>query len=480
MTEIIISCPNCSHRFAISEALSAKLEHEIETRLQSEHGAQLQRAVTQARASVQEKSAMEVADLKAQLAERATSVERMQAEELALRHKARQLEEENRTLAERVRGEVEEQLRKEEDARINAAVIRMEAKIRTQSEQELQLLQNQLASQQQRLNQAQSAELMLRKEKTAMEERQRELDLEVARKLDEEKQRLDASIRKAVNEEQVLKLKEKDKLIEGLRDALENAHRKSQQGSQETQGEVLELDLESVLIAKFPGDEIKAVKNGVRGADLIQVVRNNALQPCGTIVWEAKNAKNWSSAWIAKLKDDQRAARAGLAVLVSTTLPAAIRGFGCLDGVWVSDLASYPALAIALREQLIEVVRARVVSTGVNAKMELLYGYLSGHEFRNRIEAIVEAFTAMQAQIARERRAMEKQWAERAKQVERVISSTAGMYGALSGIVDQSLPAIHALELEGPELLEGHDVPNHRLAGQHEEHGDYHSLESVR
>ncbi|EQD34176.1 hypothetical protein B2A_12775, partial [mine drainage metagenome] len=174
-------------------------------------------------------------------------------------------------------------------------------------------------------------------------------------------------------------------------------------------GEVLELDLESVLIAKFPGDEIKAVKNGVRGADLIQVVRNNALQPCGTIVWEAKNAKNWSSAWIAKLKDDQRAARAGLAVLVSTTLPAAIRGFGCLDGVWVSDLASYPALAIALREQLIEVVRARVVSTGVNAKMELLYGYLSGHEFRNRIEAIVEAFTAMQAQIARERRAMEKQ-----------------------------------------------------------------------
>lgn len=184
------------------------------------------------------------------------------------------------------------------------------------------------------------------------------------------------------------------------------------------------------------------------------MVRNDALEPCGAIVWEAKNAKNWAPAWIAKLKEDQREAGAPLAVLVTTALPDGVRGFGCLDGIWVADLASYPTLAVALRRQLIEISRARAVSTGVSAKMELLYNYLSGHEFRHRVEAIVEAFTAMQAQLARERRAMEKQWAEREKQLDRAIASTTGMYGALAGIIGQSLPAIPALELDDVRLLE--------------------------
>ena len=458
MTETLISCPDCGHRFAVSEILSAQLREEIEAHLRSEHEAQLRRAIERTRANVLETCTQEMADLKAQLAEKSNSVELVQAEQLALRRRARELEEENRTLTERVRAEVEQALREEEEARLRAAVVQAEARARNQSEQELKLLQEQCAGQQQKLTQAQEAELALRKEKAALEERQRELDLEVARKLDAEKRHLEENIRRTVSEEHTLKLKEKEKQIEGLRQALEDARRKSEQGSQETQGEVLELDLESVLAARFPADEIKAVKKGARGADLIQVVRNVALEPCGTIIWEAKNARNWSAAWIAKLKDDQREAGAGLAVLVSTALPDGIRGFGFLDGVWVADLVSYPAVAVALRQQLVEVVRARAITTGVSAKMELLYNYLSGHEFRHRVEAIVETFTAMQAQLARERRAMEKQWAEREKQIERVITSTTGMYGALVGIMGQGLPAFPALELDEPRLLEDHDA----------------------
>jgi hypothetical protein len=191
---------------------------------------------------------------------------------------------------------------------------------------------------------------------------------------------------------------------------------------------------------------------------VVQTVKNKSLQPCGSIVWEAKNAKSWSNGWLEKLKDDQREAGAILAVLVSMTLPKGLYGFACLDGVWVADRTSYLALAAALRQQLIEVARVRVASTGASAKMEALYNYLSGHEFRQRVEAIVEAFTAMQSQLTREKRAMEKQWAEREKQIERVMTSTTSMYGALAGLIGQSLPAITALELDETKLLEGDDA----------------------
>ena len=357
-------------------------------------------------------------------------------------------------IAARVRAELEASLRQENDQRLKQAVQEAEARSREQSSVELKLLQDQLAEQQRKVRQAQAAELALRKEKAALEERQRELDLEVARRLDAEKQRLEESIRKTVSEEQSLKVREKDKQIEDLKKLLEEAKRKSEQGSQELQGEVLELDIEAVLTARFPQDIIRPVPKGVRGADIIQEVRNAALQPCGTIIWEMKNTKHWQPSWIAKLKDDQRATGASLAVLVSVVLPEDIRAFGCTDVVWVSDLASYLPLSMALREQLIHVAFARNAATGMNDKMEAIYRYLSGDTFRQKVEAIVEAFAAMREQIDRERRAMTRHWAEREKQLERVIANTAGMYGDLRGTIGQVMQPIAALELDATPLLE--------------------------
>jgi len=355
-----------------------------------------------------------------------------------------------------IRHDIEARLKLDEEKHIKVAVAATESRVRNQTDQDLKLLREQLAEQQRKTRTAQDAELVLRKDKAALEERGRELDLEVARKVDAEKQRLEESIRKTVGEEQSLKVKEKDKQIDDLKKLLDEAKRKSEQGSQELQGEVLELDIQAMLQQHFPHDVINPVPKGVRGADLVQEVRDGALRPCGSIVWETKNTKHWQASWLDKLKEDQRAVGGNLAVLVSVALPPEFGEFGRIDGVWIASLRAWPALATALREQLIQVAFAHAASEGKNEKMELMYRYLAGDQFRQRVQGIVEAFTEMQDQVNRERRAMERLWKEREKQIERVITNTVGMYGEMRGIVGATMPEIPALTLEGAaRLLEG-------------------------
>jgi hypothetical protein len=343
---------------------------------------------------------------------------------------------------------LQEQFRHENEARLAALAGRAEEKARTNFALERQLLEEQLADERTKREFAQQAELQLRKQKGALEDRARELDLEVARRVDGEKQRLEETLRRGFAEQQDLKLKEKDKLIDDLRHSLDEAKRKSEQGSQQRQGEVLELDVEAELAHRFPHDLVAAVAKGARGADLIHEVRDAALRSCGTIVWETKNTKHWQAGWLDKLKEDQRAIGANLAVIVSTALPDGIVEFGRIDGVWVAGLRAWPALAVALREQLIEVAFAHAAADGKHEKMEFLYRYLSGDQFRRRIEAMVEAFATLQTGLNRERTAMERIWKEREKQIERVLANTAGMYGEVRGIVGSSLPGVPALELD--------------------------------
>lgn len=359
-------------------------------------------------------------------------------------------------LSAQIRSALEANLRADFDQRLKRAVAQAETQAREQTGPEIKLLSEQLAEARRKATEAQQAELALRKKAEAVEARAHELDLEVARRVDAEKQRLEESLRRAAGEEQALKLREKDKQIDDLKRLVEEMKRKSEQGSQERQGEVLELDIEERLTALFPHDVVRPVPKGMRGADLMHEVCGSGGQVCGTIVWETKNTRNWSPAWIDKLKEDQRAVGASLAVLVTVALPAEVRDFGRIGGVWVASLNAWPALALALREQLIAVAFARATSEGRQEKMALLYDYLSGEAFRQRIEAIVEAFTAMQSQLHGERRAMERLWREREKQIERVITHTAGMYGEVRGLVGASLPEIPALTLEGVAgLLEG-------------------------
>jgi hypothetical protein len=349
--------------------------------------------------------------------------------------------------------QMQAQLHREADARVTALVSQAEKKAREDSSLERQILERELADERERREAAQKAELSLRREKAALENRTRELDLEVARRVDTEKQRVEEALRRAFAEQQDLKLKEKEKLIEDLRRALEEAKRKSEQGSQERQGEVLEIDVQAELERRFPQDLISPVPKGARGADLLQEVRDGT-RACGLIIWETKNTKHWQPAWLDKLKQDQRAMGANLAVLVSTALPDGIVEFGRPDGVWVASLRTWPALALTLREQLIQVAFAHAAADGKHEKMEFLYDYLAGDRFRSRVQAIVEAFTTLQSQLNRERVAMQRIWKEREKHIERVLANTAGMYGEVRGIVGSSLPAIAALELEPVAMLE--------------------------
>jgi hypothetical protein len=343
----------------------------------------------------------------------------------------------------------------EAEARLKVLVGEAEQKVRADASFEKQVLERQLADERTRRETAQRAELVLRQEKSALENRSRELDLEVARRLDADKQQLEEAIRRGFAERHDLKLKEKEKLIDDLRRALEEAKCKTEQGSQERQGEVLEVDVQGELERRFPHDVISPVPKGARGADVVQEVRDGA-RTCGQIIWETKNTRRWQPGWLDKLKVDQRAAGANLAVLISAALPDDIVEFGRIDGVWVASLRAWPALALALREQLVRVAFAHAASEGKHEKMEFLYQYLAGDQFHSRVQALVEAFTALQSELNRERAAMERIWKEREKRIQRVLASTAGMYGEMRGIVGSSLPGIAALELEhAAGLIEG-------------------------
>lgn len=448
MTETSIRCPNCGTEIPISEALTAQIRGDLERSLRAEGEARLKRAVEEAKALSRGELELELQDLKAQLAEKDDKARSAEETQLELRKKARELEERNRTLGERIRSELEQAMRQEADERLNAAVAQAQAKAASQAALEMADLKQRLEDEGRKLQEAQKAELVLRQKTRELEERSRELDLELARRLDAAKGELEASIRKTAAEEQALKLKEKEKQIEDLRKALDDAKRRSELGSQELQGEVLELDIQAALERQFPQDRIEPVPKGMRGADIVQRVMDGRGRECGSIVWETKNAKHWQAAWLDKLKEDQRAVGSALAVLVSVALPDGVEGFGRLDGVWVSDLNSWPALALVLREQLIQVAFAHAAAEGKGEKMELLYRYLAGDQFRSRVQGIVEAFTSMQDQLARERRAMERLWREREKQIERVVTNTVGMYGEMRGLIGSSMPEIPALALD--------------------------------
>jgi hypothetical protein len=418
MEEGKITCPNCGEEFEISDALTGRIREHLKGELLKE-----------------------VSRREARLKEKADAL-KAQAEELS---KSREALDE----------EIETQLKKRLADAEQKAAKRLEDKFADQVKD----LQGAIAEKDEALKTFREQELKLRKEQRKLKEAAESLELEVARKLDEEREKIRGEAEKKVGEAHRLKDLEKDKVINDLKSSLEDMKRKAEQGSMETQGEVLEQDFEDQLKSFFVHDDIQPVPKGIRGADLIQTVRTTLGAESGVLLWETKNTKAWSSVWIPKLKDDMIEVRASIAILVSVALPDGVNRFGQVDGVWVSDPISAIPLAAALREQLMAVSRERNASVGKSEKMEALYQYLAGVEFKQKIEGIVEAFTSMQDQLNKERRAMERHWKQREKEIERVVKNTVGLYGDMQGIIGGQIPAIPALELdeEPAPLLEESD-----------------------
>ena len=392
MAEEFISCPKCGTKIRLTEAFT----HDIEEKLRGQF----------------------LNDIKKKDAERDVALD---AQKKAFEDKLAQ-----------------------ERARLEA-----QAKKRAQEETSMELkdLKQQLEDKASQLESLRKQELELRKRQRELEEKERSMKLEIERTLDDERKKIWEEATRRNSEGQRLKDAEKDKLLGDLRIQIEELKRKAELTSQQTQGEVQELELESILGQQFRLDAIEPVPKGVRGADVIQRVRDEMGRSCGSIIWESKRTKAWSDTWLQKLKDDQRAAKAEIAVLVSSVLPKEVNRFGSYEGIWVADFPSAIGLASALRVSLIQLMQASSALQGKTEKMDMIYDYLSGTAFKQRIEAIMESFVAMKSDLDAEKRSMEKIWSKRQAQIERVIKNTAGMYGDLQGIIGSALPEVKILEL---------------------------------
>jgi hypothetical protein len=348
-----------------------------------------------------------------------------------------------RTIMDAKEHEYEEKLTSERNR------LKEEARVKAEEAQAslLKDLRTEVAEQRNALEKSHQQELELRKKQREMEERERNLQLETARTIDSERKKIWEEASTRAMEDQRLRVAEKDKQLSDAQKQVEELRRKLELTSQQAQGEVQEIELEAILRRQFRMDEVEPVAKGMRGADILQHVRDDSGRSCGTIIWESKRTKAWGGDWIQKLKDDQRAARADIAVIVSAVLPKEISRIGFQEGVWVVDIGSAVGLAIALRFNLIQVAYARAALESTNDKKELIYHYLTGPGFQQRIEAMVETFNSMRNDLESEKHAMERLWAKRETQIRRVMQNTAGLHGDLEGIIGTALPEVKTLSL---------------------------------
>jgi hypothetical protein len=411
MSEPTITCPNCKSEIKLTESLAAPLIQA--TRQQYEQ--------------IISRKESEVTGREAAI--------RAQQEDIA---KAKETLEEQ--IAERLKTERERISADESRKAKQIAALELEQKTK-----EIADLQQVLGERDKKLAEAQAAQTEILRKQRELDDAKRELELTVEKRVQASLVAVRDRARLEAEEGLKLKVVEKEEQIASMQRQIEELKRKAEQGSQQLQGEVLEIELESKLRTRFPRDTIESVPKGEFGGDVLHRVVG-PLGHCGTILWETKRTKNWSDGWLAKLRDDQRVAKAEIALIVSQALPKGIESFDFIDGVWVAESHCAIPVAVALRQSLIELSAARQAGEGQQTKMEMIYQYLTGPRFRHRVEAIVERFTDMQADLERERKAMTRLWAKREAQIRGVLEATVGMYGDLQGIAGKTLPEIEGLE----------------------------------
>ena len=323
--------------------------------------------------------------------------------------------------------------------RIETEKKKVEERVRESMQVESQTLKESLDAKDKQLAQFRQEELELRKQKQELEDQQKNADVELARKLDQEKQAISSKL----SEDFRLKEGEWRKKIDDASKANDELKRKLEQGSQQLQGEVLELELETELTHLYPLDDIEPVKKGVNGADVLQTVRLRSGTVCGKIVWETKRAANWSNGWITKLKSDMQEVGGDIGVLVSTAFPADVNEpFVQRDGIWLVKPSFVKSVSEALRTVLTEAQRQRVVSAGKNEQMEALYDYICSTQFVQRIKAVVDHQEQMRLELEREKSAMQRIWKKREGQIGGITNQMMSICGELQGLSHGSMPLL--------------------------------------
>ncbi|MFH0342307.1 MAG: DUF2130 domain-containing protein [Chromatiales bacterium] len=417
MTEPTITCPNCKTEIKLTESLAAPLieatRRDYEQRLA--------------------KKDVDIANRETLLREREEAVAK--AKETIDDQVAEKLQQERAKIA-------------VDEAKKAKLALAADLDQKTKEITELQEILNQREA---KLAEAQKAQAELIRKRRELDDAKRELDLTVEKRVQEGLGIAREQARKEAEEQLKFKVMEKEQTIASMQKRIEELKRKAEQGSQQLQGEVQELELESLLSARFPRDAIEPVPKGEHGGDVLHRVVGPLGQVCGTILWECKRTKNWSDGWLGKLREDQRAAKAEIAIIVSQVLPKDVESFDWIDHVWVAHPRVAMPVAATLRQSLVDLAMARQAAEGQQTKMEMIYQYLTGPRFRLRMQAIVEAFSSMQEDLDREKKAITKQWAKREEQIDRVMQATVGMHGDLQGIAGKSLQEIEGLELKALE-----------------------------
>ena len=413
MTDPQIVCPNCRTEIRLTEQLAAPLIAETRRKFDQQLAA---KEAEFGRREIKLKQAQdELAQARATIDEQVTAKLKSERAAIAQAEAARA----RQAVADEI-GNRDRQL-----AELHEAILAKDAK----------------------LADAQKAQAEMLRKQRELDEAKREFELTVEKKVQEGLSAVRDKARLEAEDALKGKVAEKETQIAGMQRQIEELRRKAEQGSQQLQGEALEIVLESQLRARFARDLIEPVPKGEFGGDVLHRVVGPAGQACGTILWESKRTKNWSDGWLVKLRDDQRTAKAEIAMIVSSALPKGVESFDLIDGVWVVEPRFALPLAIALRQSLIDVAASRLAQEGQQSKMELVYSYLTGPRFRHRIDAIVERFTEMQTDLDRERKTMMRLWAKREEQLRGVLDSTAGLYGDLQGIAGRAMADIESLDV---------------------------------
>ncbi len=394
MSNQVISCPNCGVKIPLDKALTQQVENELKAKLKKQQ-------------DLYEK--------------------KLQAQE----------------------DDIQKKIELEKKKLWQIAQEKAKEKLDAQATKQLAQLQAELQVKVKQLKESEDNELALRKKARELEEKEKRIELEMARKLDEERKKIIDATKKQEEEQYRLKVMQKDKQMEILNKQISELKRKAEQGSQQIQGEVQEDDLKDILSSTFITDLITDIPTGAKGADLLQAVNSKLGKTVGKIVWESKNTKTFSEKWIAKLKSDQGLVSADLAILVTQVLPSDVRGFALKNGIWITDYTHFISLVSVLRLHLIEIFKVKQSLVSKDEKQELIYNYLSGAQFKNRVENIVMAFVNMKNDLDTEKRSLNRIWSKREKEIERVIMNTSSMYGDLQGFLGASLPDIQQLSLEG-------------------------------
>lgn len=412
-----INCPNCGTAIDVNDILAHQLEEQIKQKYQAQLLVQRDEFSKKQRDLLADKEAFEAKKLR-----------------------------ENELFQEKIEAKI-----KQEKALIEQ---KLKQQLVMEQQDQFQLLQKELnekSEQIKELNLTKAEIEKLKREKSELKEAiEAESQLKLNQLILEEKEK----IRKIEEDKNELRVKELLKQLEDQKKLTEEMKRKQEQGSMQLQGEVQELAIEEWLVAQFPLDTIDEIKKGARGGDCIQTVHTRQQQNCGTIYYESKRTKDFQPSWIEKFKADIREKSADIGVLVTDVLPSDMSRMGLKDGIWICTFEEFKGLCTVLRETLIRLNTSLVSQENKGDKMHLLYDFLTSNTFRMQVEAIVEGFSQMKADLETEKRSMQRIWKQREKQIEKVIVNTIDMYGSVRGIAGNAVQAVKALELESDDFDE--------------------------